>query len=336
MLTIIPSCIVLFISLFYALLFNKRILVICSPIGNLGNRLFLFSNFISFATENNFEVVNPAFYEFADYFETTSIDFFCRYPPHKTIHLKNALLLRRIFLKLVYYAATVVKKMPKNNFFQTFDLENLDERLNLDREGFVEMISGKRVIFFRGWLFVDRINIVKHADRVREYFVPQKYFKESIDFPIKSLKKSCNLLLGIVVRQGDYKTWFDGKYFYNVDIYVQIMQQLKNLFSGKNVGFFICSDVELDTRKFSDFNFIFRSKHDLENRYSLAQCDYILSVPSTYGGWAAFYGHVPLCILSSPEQVISLADFKTIDNHTDLRDPNFSSDIDITDFLIRN
>jgi len=71
MVLLIPISIVLLIFLCYAKLFNKRILVISSPTGNLGNRLFLFSNFISFAIENNFEVFNPAFYKFVDYFEST-------------------------------------------------------------------------------------------------------------------------------------------------------------------------------------------------------------------------------------------------------------------------
>lgn len=145
---IISSCMVLLICWFYTIIFNKRILVISSSIGNLGNRLFLFSNFISFAAENNFEVINPTFYEFADYFESTRHHFLCKYPTRRTFIPKNNLVLGSIFLKLIYSASTVVQMMPKNIFFHTVALEKAEERLNLDREDFLKMISGKRVIFF--------------------------------------------------------------------------------------------------------------------------------------------------------------------------------------------
>ena len=332
----IPISIVLLIYWFYAALFNKRVLVIASPTGNLGNRLFLFSNFIGFAAENNFEVHNPAFYKYATCFESTYNHFLCKYPSRRASMPKNNRVLGNVFLKLVYCASAVVQILPNNSLFHTIVLKNNDQRLNLDSASVLQMLRGKRIVFFRGWLFIDQTNIAKHAAKIRKYFIPRKMFQEAIDSPIICLKQSCDLLLGIVIRQGDYKRWLDGKYFYSIDTYVQMMQQLNSLFPERKVGFFICSDAELDTQCFAGFQFIFRSKHDLENRYTLAQCDYILSVPSTYGGWAAFYGHVPMCILSSARQVISLADFRIVNNHTDLRDPGFPSDTDITDVLIRN
>ena len=333
---LMPISIVLLIYWFYAIIFDKRVLVISSPTGNLGNRLFLFSNFIGFAAENNFEVHNPAFYKYATCFESTYNHFLCKYPSRRASMPKNNRVLGNVFLKLVYCASAVVQILPNNSLFHTIVLKNNDQRLNLDSASVLQMLCGKRIVFFRGWLFIDQTNIAKHAAKIRKYFIPQKKFKETIDSPIECLKISCDLVFGIVVRQGDYKRWFDGKYFFSIDTYVQMMRQLKNLFPEKKVGFFICSDAELDTQIFSGFQFVFRSKHDLENRYTLAQCDYILSAPSTYGGWAAFYGHVPLCILSSARQIISLAYFRIVNNHTDLRDPGFPPDTDITDILIRN
>ncbi|MGD0237324.1 MAG: hypothetical protein ABSC55_22690 [Syntrophorhabdales bacterium] len=315
---------------------KKRILVICSPVGNLGNRLFLFSNFIAFAEQNNCEVINPTFSEYAGYFETTSHDVFCRYPPRRSVFPKNNPVLQKLFSRSIWTAATMVKKMPKNRFFYTFDLEKIEERLSLDNDNFVRTIRRGKIIFFRGWLFVDQKNVIKHADKIRGYFSPLDKYKNLIDFPIKRLRSSCDVILGIVVRQGDYKQWRSGKYFFGIDTYVQWMAEAENLFPKKKVGFFICSDEELNTNKFAGFNFIFRAKHDLENRYTLARCDYILSVPSTYGGWAAFYGSVPIDILNSSEQVVSLAKFKIIENHMDLRDSTFPPAVDVTDVLTRN
>lgn len=332
----ILASLILLILLLYAMLSNKRLLVISLPQGtsNLGNILFLFSNFICFALENNYEVLNPTFYKYADYFKTTSSDFFCRYPPQRGIFPKNSLKLGKYFLKLISGVSQMVKKLPKNNLFQTFELKP-EERLNLDSKEFLNAIRGNRLTFFKGLLFVDEKDMTKYASKIKKHFIPRQKYEQLIDSPIRNLRKSSDIIFGIVVRRGDYKHWRVGKYFYDVSVYVQAMHQLENLFPEKKVSFFICSDEELNTNEFRDFNFIFRGKHDLENRYSLAQCDYMLSVPSTYGGWAAFYGEVPIYIFSGPKEAITLRDFRTVNNHTDLRDSSFSPDIDITKCLMQ-
>ena len=63
--------------------------VIAQRANQLGNRLFLFAHFIAFAIENNVTLVNPAFEEYAHFFKTTSVDLFCRYPPKKSLLIKN-------------------------------------------------------------------------------------------------------------------------------------------------------------------------------------------------------------------------------------------------------
>ena len=53
-------------------------IVIVGKPGQLGNSLFLFANFLACAREYGLKVANPAFDEYAEYFKTTSRDFFCR------------------------------------------------------------------------------------------------------------------------------------------------------------------------------------------------------------------------------------------------------------------
>ena len=315
----------------YATVFNKRIAIIASLAGNLGNRLFLFSNLIGFAIENKLELMNPAFYDYAGCFETTRNDFFCRYPPRSSIFSKQGPRAGKFFLSLVSTAAAMVRRLPENRFVCVFALDSLENRINLDNENFIKKISGKKVMFFQGWLFLDQKNMVKYSHQIRRYFTPAETFRDSIDLPVKTLGKSCDVIFGLVIRRGAYKWWCDGKYFFSLDTYVQWMHEMRGCFPEKKVGFFICSDENLDEANFAGFTFVFRARHDLENRYSLAQCDYIVSAPSTYGGWAAFYGNVPMNILSSPQQHMSLVDFRRIENHTDLRDSALSTDIDVTE-----
>ena len=324
------SVLFLLCVLLYATMARKRIVIIASPAGNLGNRLFLFSNVIGFAIENRFEVMNFAFYEYAECFKTTRNDLFCRFPPRPCVFHKHGPLQGKLFLSLVSATAALVKRMGKNRFVRSYDLEKIDHCLNLDNKIFIEALKGVKVILLQGWLFLDHENMIKHANEIRRYFEPSDNYRDLIDSPINMLRKSCNVIVGVVIRRGAYQWWCDGRYFFSIETYVKWMHEIVGLFPEKQVGLFICSDEILNSEDFSDLTFIFRAGHDLENRYSLGMCDYIMSAPSTYGGWAAFYGDVPIIIISDSRQSISLADLRKIQNHTDLRDSTFPQDVDVT------
>jgi hypothetical protein len=96
------------------------------------------------------------------------------------------------------------------------------------------------------------------------------------------------------------------------------------------VGFFICSNDDLDLGEIADARYEFRSRHDLENRAVLARCDYLISPTSTYAGWSAFAGDVPIQVLTSADQTMSRAGFVKITNHTDLRGDSFPDDVNLT------
>jgi len=89
------------------------------------------------------------------------------------------------------------------------------------------------------------------------------------------------------------------------------MEKVESLFTPKKVGFFIASDEEQDLSIFEKHNFFFRSGHPLENLYSLSKCDYLLSVPSSFAGWAHFIGETPLLNLDEHVREISRHDFKS-------------------------
>lgn len=97
----------------------------------------------------------------------------------------------------------------------------------------------------------------------------------------------------------------------------EIENDIKN--SNQKVRFLLCSNEKILTKPFEKENLdiCFSTNHFLEDMYSLAACDYILGVPSSYSMWASFYGKTPLRILDKKGMKISLKDFspiKTIDH----------------------
>lgn len=311
--------------LIYTRFINKRpLFVIAMPYGKLGNRLILFSHFIAFALKNNYEVFNPAFGEYGVFFQTTNKDLFCRFPP-RSFFVKGHERIRKLFCYIFNNISVLVRGKLKNVFIDTIELPffEFDEKyllngesifsgkeLALDSQNFLHLIKNKDIIFIRGWRFRDNKHFQEFGDEIRKYFTPLESIQKNIDFLLKKARTNCEVLVGVHIRQTDYKKWLKGRYFYSIDEFITIMKKMEDLFFGKQIGFLLCSDSMLDNNKFINFNVKFTNHHFVEDLYALAKCDYILGPPSTYSGWASFYGKVPLHWIEKANEDITFDSFK--------------------------
>ena len=288
--------------------------------GRLCNRLFNAAHILALSIENKHTFVNLAFYEYAKYFRATRNDIFCRYPTQTGLIKKNKIIAFLLYY-LGYHVATVLYYLRKLGFnagwlrlhtVRPLEKEDSDV-LILDGDTSslpIDFFNSNQVFFFQGWALRSFKCLRKHGDTVREYFTPADVYLANIRAFIAENREGYDLLIGIVIRHGNYRTWLKGKYFYSTEKYTNFMKQLKTLFSDKKIKFLIFSDEEQDTKIFKSANidFYFRSGHMIENLYSLAECDYIVSTHSTYGMWASFYGKTPLCIINDPDQIITTSD----------------------------
>ncbi len=83
---VLSACLVLLI-LYSKYFLKKRLIIIGQRYAQLGNRLTLFAHFIAYVIENDCNVINPAFCDYADYFNNTKEKLFCRYPYKKVFFL---------------------------------------------------------------------------------------------------------------------------------------------------------------------------------------------------------------------------------------------------------
>ena len=58
------------------------------------------------------------------------------------------------------------------------------------------------------------------------------------------MKQSADIIIGVHIRRGDYATWNDGRFFYELGEYHQFMLLVQQLYSGKRVAFFISSNED--------------------------------------------------------------------------------------------
>lgn len=284
-------------------------IIITSNYGQLGNRLQLFAHFIAFAIEHNQRVVNLGFSEYAHLFEHTSQGLYCRYPPKKSFFTGNKYA-REYVCKLI---RLLLSNPPVCNIdsrlLKTIISDSEDSEFRLDHPEFLRAIGKKQIVLARGYYFVDYINLLKHADKVRQYFTPLHLHQLVINDLIKKARESCEILVGVHIRHGDYKNYLGGKFYFEIDDYKNIMKKAKNLFKDRKVGFLICSDTDLERKRFSDSTVTFGTDHIIEDMYLLAKCDFIIGVPSTYSRWACFYGNVPTYYIRELETDFSLDHF---------------------------
>lgn len=279
--------------------------------GQLGNRLQLFAHFIAFSIATEQKIANPGFAEYACLFENTRKDIFCRYPAKSSVF--RFTFLRTLAYKTCQFLVKVLKRIKLKNIevIYSFPYTKSNMEYCLDDPQFLRTVNSKKIIFSRGYYFVDYKNLLKHADKIREYFRPLTIYQANIDSLIKKARFSSEILIGIHIRRGhDYKSHLGGKFFYEIDDFTRIMERAVNLFPDRKVGFLVCSDNLDDKDRFSRFTVTFGTNHIIEDMYSLAQCDYIIGTPSTYSRWACFYGDVPTYHIRHPDEEITLNSFK--------------------------
>lgn len=285
-------------------------IIIASKFGYLCNRILTFANTMAFAIENNITLLNPAFDEYCKFFVSTEQDIIARYPSKKRkIYYKD-------FSRFIMYRFCClpfkihgkpdikIKRIAKLLFFdigwnQRFEFDNSN---NKDQ---VSLIKRRSLVVLSGYYFLDTTNLYKHADKIREYFKPAPQYQQNIQMILKEKRKMGEVLVGVHIRQNDYKDFCGGVYYYTSQEYLKIMQRVETLFTGRKVTFLICSDTNQNPDDFRKVSFGFGSGQLIEDLYSLAGCDYIIGPPSTFSGWASFYGNVPRLVMNDKERLKS-------------------------------
>lgn len=278
-----------------------KVFIIAGRCGRLANRMVLFANFAAFAEEHGYRLVNPTFHSYADLFETTRRDIYCRYPVAD----------RRSLLDLVPGVAPLIRKLRL--FPNAAKLAGkLNERLPVFgrrtrtvREGWVTHTSledpevqarfeGANRIFVFGWAYRAPACMRRHAGKIRAYFKPIDKHNQAAGRVVENLRRRADVVVGVHVRHGDYRVWRKGRYFFPVERYVLWMREMERQFPGRKVSFLICSDEARNPQEFDGMDVGFGTGVPVEDMAALAGCDYIFGPVSSFTQWASFYGNKPL------------------------------------------
>ena len=237
---------------------DPKVLVIARRMGRLANRLVLYATFAAFAEEHGYRLTNVSFHSYAEWFEATRRNIYCRYPVPGRRSWFDVLpglnpLVRhtRALYHLTRCASGVVERVP---VFRPRVVTWRDDPQTgitwLDDDAACEFLRPARVVFVNGWLFRAPRLLEKHATKVREFFRPVREVRDHVERTLQPLRERADVLVGVHVRRGDYRTWQGGRFFYPVASYAAWMRELQAQLPGRRVGFFVSSDEPLPASEF--------------------------------------------------------------------------------------
>jgi hypothetical protein len=288
----------------------KATVIISNKYGRLGNRLFLGAHFMVNASRHGYNLHYPAFEEYAESYEGSRLSILASFPPPPRRSMfaggffrKTAfLILKRVarpaaFLGFLGLARVVIGESGADKK-QTCDL-NAPE--------FISLLESSRLIFVKGWDFRDSEDSAPYWEKIRSYFKPVDYLRLPAEEVVKKAREKATFVVGVHIRQGDYRQWESGRHYFETIYYIGLMKAYAAGKSG-SVAFLVSSDQPMNPSDFEGLNIIFATGNPVSDMHALSLCDRIVGPLSTFSGWASFYGQVPLCFVSGKTE-ISDADF---------------------------
>jgi hypothetical protein len=298
---------------------DGKLIVISLRTGRLANRLTMFAHFIALAEEQGHHLINFAFHSYAHLFETTRRDIYCRYPVAKRRSWLDVVpgvadLLRksRICYQLVCYGSIWNEKFPVFGRKVVTLREKPGGKVEpLDGPAIQNQIRDARIVFAHGWWYrVPTSWIERHAEKIRTHLRPIEEFERASREAVDRLRRDADVVVGVHIRQGDYRAWQGGRYFFSILRYAGWMQELAAQFPDRKVAFFVCSDEPRSADEFPGLSVGLGAGSAMGDLHALARCDYIFGPQSTFTQWASFYGNKPLLLLKDAHDRLELARFR--------------------------
>lgn len=170
--------------------------------------------------------------------------------------------------------------------------------------------------FKKGWFTMDDTRYLKQTKKeLQHIFQPRKEITDKAELMVSNIRKDADLVVGVHIRHGDYKTFFDGRYYYTLEEFHQFMLKIQALYADKRVAFFISSNEAFSVDIFEGckcYRFGKEPSGDILDLHTLSLCDRIIGPWSTYSRWASFIGEVPLSFIKSKGQAITDESFSIV------------------------
>jgi len=283
----------------------KKIVILQTSGNELANQLWNYASIYAYTLERGYLLKNPSFFEYGNYFTMTAVNPLFKavfFSPFTNYTKRKTAFRRKIWRKLYFWYANAMLRFFNKHLIAYKDAGNKPYYLPPTKESegrLNELEKEKKDIYFDSWLFRNPTGIKKYHKEIREYFRPRDDINSFIASRIKDLRIKYQTVIGVHIRQGDYKTWRGGTYLIEQGHAREIIEEYLAVF-GKNkekTCFVITSDGPIDTKEFSGLNIVVSKNNAVTDLFLLASTDVIIGSNSTFGAFASYYGNIPFIVM---------------------------------------
>ncbi len=283
----------------------KKIVILRASGNELANQLWNYASIYAYTLECGYTLKNPSFFEYGEYFKIPAPNFIFKilfFLPFKNYTKRKTAFRRKVWRKFYLWYTNIVMMIRHDHLVSCMNDENqpyyLPPTKNLV-ETLKELEQKGGDIYLDGWLFRNPVGIEKYRDKIIEYFKPKGEIEEIVNRKIKELRGRYTSVVGVHVRQGDYREWRGGMYFMEQKRVREILDEYISIVKIDNnkICFVITSDGPIDTEIFDGLNIFVSKENAIADLFLLASMDAIIGSNSTFGAFASYYGNIPFIVM---------------------------------------
>lgn len=276
----------------------KKNIILKNGGGELANQLWNYISVYAYSLEIGATTSNPSFFEYHYYFKfLQNENFIIRLlslffkKPRRRNHIINGIF--RIKYNLL---SKIIIILNKNKIISSINSINqvtyLPPSTKFDRNNNNQ--------YFLGWLFRNPVGIEKYRNQITQAFQPIEKIDNKVNAIIKDFSSYQNIV-GLHIRQGDYKNFKKGKYFIEQKRIAEICKEYlsKNNLDKNSTIFVITSDGNIDTDLFNDLNIYISKENAVTDLFLLSKTSTIIGSDSSFGHFASWYGNIPHIVIKN-------------------------------------
>ena len=273
--------------------------------GQLGNQLWAYSNLIAVAKEYNMSVIIILQ---QNYYKLLDADALQVAKRNGVYVLDAGSYKGRIIRK---FSAVFLKNKIK--FFAKILPVTIVAEGSIAIQKKIEQ-SRKRLYIVNAWeQRIHTSSFLKENDFIRSVILPEAESRKKAAERIELLRQKFDVIVAVHIRRGDYKTFLDGKYYFEDDVYLQKMEQINHLLAPAKVVFAIFSNEKIDINNFSKINASFSNDNTpIGDMWGISLCDFIIGPLSTFSMWASFLKKVPLHFIQKNTEIKTMDIFSPV------------------------
>lgn len=283
----------------------NRCMIIQRDFGQLGNRLHTHANAVAWCLENNLNLINLSFIEYADWFSKWQGKPIHSLEPNKTF-FSFFLRISNIgnFHDRICRSDKWLNRACK--FFKIFQEDDDQTIWEEDLDEIFKENPQKRFTLLRAWDIRCPSLVAKHQNKIRKILTPKADITEYAQWELAKIRNENDCVVGVHARRGDYDKYEGGINFHSWDSYRNWIIQTKDLMKEngrKKISFLLCSDDIVNPSVFAELPVhCMKKKSVMTDLHALSLCDYNIGPPSSFGNWLSWYGKVPrLCLVKNLE-----------------------------------